>query len=140
MPPSAISIIRLSGSGAKRIALEVTGIKLVPRYAHLCDIKDPLSGEALDRGLVLLFPGPNSFTGEDCAEFHLHGSRAVINAVITALSSQFECRAAKPGEFTRRAFLNGKLDLTNVESLADLIESETEAQRRQALRSMQSAA
>jgi tRNA modification GTPase len=103
------------------------------RVAALRRIKDPGSGEVLDRGLVLWFPGPKSETGEDMAELHLHGGRAVIQGVLGALGAIEGCRLAEPGEFARRAFENGKLDLTGVEGLADLIDAETAAQRRQAL-------
>ena len=101
-------------------------------------LRDPDSGEALDDGLALWFPAPRSVTGEDVAEFHLHGSRAVLAAVMAALRGQ-GLRLAEPGEFTRRAFLNGKLDLTQAEAIADLAAAETEAQRRQALRQLDGA-
>ncbi len=104
---------------------------------HIC-VRDPDSGEALDDGLALWFPGPRSVTGEDVAELHLHGSRAVLAAVIAALR-RLGLRLAEPGEFTRRAFLNGKLDLTQAEAIADLAAAETEAQRRQALRQLDGA-
>ncbi len=91
-------------------------------------------GSAIDRGLVLFFPAPASFTGEDVAELHVHGGRAVVAAILAALGGLPGFRPAEPGEFTRRAFLNGRMDLTEVEGLADLIAAETEAQRRQALR------
>ena len=97
---------------------------------------DPSSGETLDRGLAIWFPGPSSFTGEDVAEFHVHGGRAVIDGVIDALASLDGLRPAEAGEFTRRAFVNGKLDLTAAEGLADLVAAETAAQRRQALRQL----
>jgi tRNA modification GTPase len=100
---------------------------------------DPASGEPIDQGLVLWFPGPGSFTGEDLAELHLHGGRAVREAALEALATLPGLRPAEPGEFTRRAFDAGKLDLAEVEGLADLINAETEAQRRQALRQMQGA-
>ena len=99
-------------------------------------VKDPDTGEALDDGLALWFPGPASVTGEDVAELHLHGSRAVLAAVMTALARR-GLRLAEPGEFTRRAFENGKLDLTQAEAVADLAAAETEAQRRQALRQLE---
>ena len=108
-----------------------------PRAATLATLKDPATGEAIDSGLVLFFPAPRSFTGEDCAEFHIHGGRAVAQRLITTLAGFPGTRAAEPGEFTRRALLNGKLDLVEVEGLGDLIEAETEWQRRQALRQMQ---
>jgi tRNA modification GTPase len=104
-----------------------------PRHASLRKLKHPGSGELLDRGLVLWLPGPASFTGEDMAELHIHSGRAVIGGVIGALQSLPSMRLAEPGEFARRAFENGKLDLTEVEGLADLIAAETEAQARQAL-------
>ena len=103
--------------------------------AHRRCLSDPANGEPLDDGLVLWFPAPNSATGEDVAEFHLHGSRAVLAAFIEVLS-RLGLRLAEPGEFTRRAFLNGKLDLTQAEAIADLAAAETEAQRRQALRQL----
>jgi len=106
-----------------------------PRVARHVRLRDPENGAALDDGLALWFPGPNSVTGEDVAELHVHGSRAVLAAVMAALSRR-GLRLAEPGEFTRRAFLNGKLDLTQAEAVADLAAAETEAQRRQALRQL----
>jgi tRNA modification GTPase len=106
-----------------------------PRRAERRRLVDPETGEQLDDGLVLWFPGPNSATGEDVAEFHLHGSRAVLAAVMGTLG-RLGLRLAEPGEFTRRAFLNGKLDLLQAEAIADLTAAETEAQRRQALRQL----
>ncbi len=106
-----------------------------PRVAQRRRLVDPQNGDALDDGLVLWFPGPRSATGEDVAELHLHGSRAVLAAVMQALA-RFGLRLAEPGEFTRRAFLNGKLDLLQAEAIADLAAAETEAQRRQALRQL----
>jgi tRNA modification GTPase len=109
-----------------------------PRVARHVRLRDPDSGEALDDGLALWFPGPRSVTGEDVAELHLHGSRAVLGAVMAVLRRR-GLRLAEPGEFTRRAFLNGKLDLTQAEAVADLAAAETEAQRRQALRQLDGA-
>lgn len=109
---------------------------LRPREAHLRRIRHPNTGEILDDALVVWFPAPRSFTGEDVLEIHCHGGRAVVNAVFGALTSFDKVRPAEAGEFTRRAFEAGRLDLTEVEGLADLISSETEAQRRQALRQM----
>jgi tRNA modification GTPase len=106
-----------------------------PRVARRAWLADPATGERLDDGLVLWFPGPSSATGEDLAEFHLHGSRAVLAAVMRVLG-RLGLRLAGPGEFTRRAFLNGKLDLLQAEAVADLAAAETEAQRRQALRQL----
>lgn len=123
----------MSGPGV-RFGLE-TLIRTVPepRYATLRAIRDS-EGAILDRGLVIFFPSPRSFTGEDMAELHLHGGRAVVAAVLEALGRLDRFDAAEPGEFTRRAFEHGRLDLTQVEGLADLVMAETEAQRRQALR------
>ena len=109
-----------------------------PRTARHVRVRDPDSGEALDDALALWFPGPRSATGEDVAELHLHGSRAVLAAVMAVLRRR-GLRLAEPGEFTRRAFLNGKLDLTQAEAVADLAAAETEAQRRQALRQLDGA-
>jgi tRNA modification GTPase len=106
-----------------------------PRVARHVRLRDPDSGEELDDGLALWFPAPHSVTGEDVAELHVHGSRAVLAAVMAALG-RLGLRLAEPGEFTRRAFLNGKLDLTQAEAIADLAAAETEAQRRQALRQL----
>jgi tRNA modification GTPase len=113
----------------------LTGKLPPPRVARRVRLRDPDSGDELDDGLVLWFPAPRSLTGEDVAELHLHGSRAVIAAVMAALRGR-GLRLAEPGEFTRRAFLNGKLDLTQAEAVADLAAAETEAQRRQALRQL----
>jgi tRNA modification GTPase len=131
---AGIAVIRISGTAAG-VALTALGCAMPPpRRAVRARLADPATGETLDDALVLWFPAPASFTGEDVAELHLHGGRAVIAGVIGALSRLADTRPAEPGEFTRRAFGNGKLDLTAAEGLADLIEAETEAQRRQALR------
>ena len=133
VPPAGVAVIRLSGAGV-RFGLETLVDSVTePRRATLRSVHDR-EGEIIDRGLVLFFPGPASFTGEDVAELHLHGGRAVIAAVLLTLSSLPGFRAAEPGEFTRRAFANQRMDLTQVEGLADLVAAETEAQRRQALR------
>ncbi|XP_017334070.1 tRNA modification GTPase GTPBP3, mitochondrial isoform X1 [Ictalurus punctatus] len=133
-----VAVVRVSGPDATGAVRALTGLKraLIPRTALLRNITHPASKELLDRGLVLWFPGPHSFTGEDSAEFHIHGGPAVINGVLQALGSLPGLRPAEAGEFTRRAFHAGKLDLTEVEGLGDLIHAETEAQRRQALRQM----
>jgi tRNA modification GTPase len=132
-PPAGVAVVRISGPGV-RFGLE-TLIDSIPepRRASLRSIKGG-DGAIIDRGLVLFFPGPASFTGEDVAELHLHGGRAVVAAVLAALSELPGFRPAEAGEFTRRAFANGSMDLTQVEGLADLVQAETEAQRRQALR------
>lgn len=131
--PSAIAIIRVSGPQA-RAAVERLCRKLpAPRVAHVATLRD-LDGSAIDESVALWFPGPHSATGEDVAEFHVHGGRAVIAAMFDALGSIDGLRPAEPGEFTRRAFENGKLDLTEAEGLDDLIHADTDRQRRQALR------
>src|SRR5215471_5881991 len=136
-PPAAIAVIRVSGPAA-RLALErLIGRVPEPRRAALARIHDPASGVLLDEALALWFPGPRSETGEDTAELQVHGGRAVIAAVLAALGRIEGCRPAEAGEFTRRAFENGRLDLTRVEGLADLIGADTEAQRRQALRQLE---
>lgn len=136
---AAVAVIRLSGP-ASRLALESLCPPLpAPRRLALRAIHDPVSGETLDRGLVAFLPGPNSFTGEDMAELQLHGGLAVRRAVLTALARIPGCVPAGPGDFSRRAFLNGRLDLTEAEGIADLVEAETEAQRRQALRQLDGA-
>ena len=131
---SAIAVIRFSGPGAKRALTRLCGLDPQPRFAHYARFRSPDSGETLDRGLALFFPGPASATGEDCAELHLHGGPAVVGGVLAALSREAGLRPAEPGEFARRAFLSGKLDLSQIEALADLIEARTAFQRRQALR------
>jgi len=129
---AAVAVIRISGPATRDMLEAFCGGIPQPRHASLRDIGPPRWSK-LDRGLVLWFPGPASFTGEDMAELHVHGSRAVIGAVVDAVLTLPGTRLAEPGEFARRAFENGKLDLTEVEGLADLIGAETEAQRRQAL-------
>ncbi|KAL1022849.1 hypothetical protein UPYG_G00033270 [Umbra pygmaea] len=134
-----VALVRVSGPASSMVLRNMAGLTQIlpiPRTALLRRITDPHSKELLDRGLVLWFPGPHSFTGEDSAEFHIHGGPAVITAVLQALGSLKGVRPAEPGEFTRRAFHAGKLGLTEVEGLGDLIHAETEAQRRQALRQM----
>jgi tRNA modification GTPase len=135
-PPAAIAVIRVSGPQAGAAAQALAGKLPEPRRAMLARLRDPKSGEALDEALVLWFPAPRSETGEDMAELQLHGGRAVIAAVLAALGRLPGCRPAEAGEFTRRAFINGKLDLARVEALADLIGADTEAQRRQAYRQL----
>ncbi|KAG9266746.1 tRNA modification GTPase GTPBP3, mitochondrial [Astyanax mexicanus] len=134
-----VAVVRVSGPAAGGALRSVAGLSHAlpaPRTALLRSILNPQTNEVLDRGLVLWFPGPHSFTGEDIAEFHIHGGPAVINGVLQALGSLPGLRPAEAGEFTQRAFHAGKLDLTEVEGLGDLIHAETEAQRRQALRQM----
>ena len=130
-PPAAIAVVRMSGPRAGDALKALAGKLPEPRKAGLARVRDPHSGEVIDEALALWFPGPNSETGEDIAELQLHGGRAVIAAVLGALGRIEGLRPAEAGEFTRRAFENGRLDLTAVEGLADLIGAETEAQRRQ---------
>ncbi|HEV2336283.1 MAG TPA: tRNA uridine-5-carboxymethylaminomethyl(34) synthesis GTPase MnmE [Stellaceae bacterium] len=132
---AAIAIVRMSGPQSGPALAALAGKLPPPRVARHVRLHDPASGEELDDALALWLPGPASLTGEDVAELHLHGSRAVIAAVMAALGAQ-GLRLADPGEFTRRAFLNGKLDLTQAEAVADLAAAETQAQRRQALRQL----
>ena len=134
---AGVAVLRVSGPGAGPALTALAGSCPPARHARLVRLADPDTGTAIDRGLVLWFPGPASFTGEDMAEMHLHGGRAVVAAAIAALAARPGLRPAEPGEFTRRAFDRGKLDLSEVEGLADLIDAETEAQRRQALRQME---
>ncbi|MBV1702793.1 MAG: tRNA uridine-5-carboxymethylaminomethyl(34) synthesis GTPase MnmE [Hyphomicrobiales bacterium] len=130
---AAIAVVRVSGPAAG-VAIELfTGRGVKPRMAALRKFCDPDSGLVIDEGLVLWFPGPHSFTGEDSVEFQLHGGRAILSAMLAALGRMRGLRPAEPGEFTQRAFANGKMDLTQVEGLADMIDSETERQRRQAV-------
>lgn len=133
---AAIAVLRLSGPEAgAAVAGLCGGVLPAPRHASLRRLRDA-SGVPLDKALVLWFPGPSTYTGEDCAELHLHGGRAVIDGVADALT-QAGLRPAEPGEFTRRAFLNGRMDLVEAEAVYDLIAAETEAQRRQALRQLE---
>jgi tRNA modification GTPase len=135
-PPAAIAVVRVSGPRAG-IALEkLIGRLPEPRKAVLARVRDPASGEIIDEALALWFPAPRSETGEDVAELQLHGGHAVIAGVFDALAMIEGCRPAEAGEFTRRAFENGRLDLTAVEGLADLIAAETPAQRRLAFRQL----
>jgi tRNA modification GTPase len=135
-PPSAIAVVRVSGAKAGVALEKLSGSLPEPRQAKLGRVRDAATGDVLDEALLLWFPAPHSETGEDVAEFQLHGGPAVIAGVFDALGKIEGCRPAEAGEFTRRAFENGKLDLTAVEGLADLIAAETPAQRRQAFRQL----
>jgi len=132
-PPAAVSIIRIGGPRAHEAAKSIAGSLPEPRMAAVRELRHPDSGELLDKALVLRFDGPASSTGEDIVEFQCHGGRAVVDALLRALASIEGLREARPGEFTRRAFENGRIDLTEAEGLADLIEAETEGQRKAAL-------
>lgn len=135
---AGVSVFRLSGPQARTALETLTGKGApVPRMAVLRTLRDPASQETLDHALALYFPAPHSFTGEDVVELHTHGGRAVLQAMTEALSALPGLRMAEPGEFSRRAFLNGKMDLTAAEGIADLVHAETAAQHRQALRMVQ---
>lgn len=131
-PPAGVGVIRVSGPAAREAVLALSGRVPEPRRASLARLRGP-DGAVLDEALVLWFPGPGSATGEDLAEFHCHGGRAVIAAVEGALASLRRFRRAEPGEFTRRAFANGRIDLAEAEGLGDLLAAETELQRAAAL-------
>jgi len=130
-PPAGVAVVRISGPGAEAALAALVGRLPEPRVATLANPR--WRGERLDRALVLRFPGPRSATGEDVAELHLHGGRAVVAAVLEALAGIEGLRPAEPGEFTRRAFENGRIDLAEAEGLADLLAAETQSQRRAAL-------
>ena len=132
---AAVAMVRVSGPAAGAALCRLTDGKLPPpRHAELCRLADPKSGDEIDRVLVLWFPAPASYTGEDVVEFHVHGGRAVTAALLAALGALEGLRPAEAGEFSRRSFEHGKLDLTVAEGIADLVDAETEIQRRQALR------
>ncbi len=137
--PSGIAIVRISGSETLKICQNLTKSKDInPNEVNFCKFYDPNNGNVIDpEALLLWFPGPNSYTGEDLAELQIHGSNAVINALLRVLSEQKNCRLAEPGEFTKIAFQNDKIDLLKAESIGDLIHSETELQRQQAIKLVQ---
>ena len=132
-PPAAVSVIRISGPSATAAAAQIAGTLPEPRTAAVRVLRDPASGDMLDEAVVLLFLAPASATGEDIVEFQCHGGRAVVDSLLRSLGSIKGLRLALPGEFTRRAFDSGRIDLTEAEGLADLIEAETESQRKAAL-------
>lgn len=134
---SAVAIVRISGPRTYPALLDLMASVPAPRHAGLRTIRRSAGGAVIDHALVLWFPSPASFTGEDCGELHLHGGRAIVELVLRRLSAVPGLRVADPGEFTQRAFLNGRLDLTQAEGLADLIDSETELQQLQAMRQFQ---
>ena len=134
---SGLAVIRISGKDTKKVIKYLTGKNLPkPRVATLRKIIGKNNSELIDEGIILWFPGPQSYTGEDMAELHIHGSRAVINAIHDIISNIKNCRMAEPGEFTKIAFQNGKINLLKAESISDLIASETEIQRNQAIKIM----
>lgn len=137
---SGVAIIRISGDKALdclKYLITDSSSNLEPRKAYLKTLTNPNTNQIIDKAVILIFPAPNSFTGENIVELHIHGSRAVINILIKLLSSFDNYRLANPGEFSKRSFLNGKMDLTAAEGLADLIESETLVQQQQAMKQMQ---
>ena len=136
---AGVAVIRISGPAAGSVLDLMAAPRPKPRFAAYRRVRHPQTAEVLDDGLALWFAGPRSETGEDMAELQVHGGRAVVAAVLEAIGTIAGCRLAEPGEFARRAFENGKLDLTGVEGLADLIDAETAAQRRQALRQAEGA-
>ncbi len=138
---AGVAVFRVSGTQARQAIIKLCQPNDVPnpRRASLRAIHHPATHEKIDQGLILWFPAPHSFTGEDVVEIHAHGGRAVTSALTEALRDLPDFRLAEPGEFTRRAFENGKLDLTEAEAIADLVDAETEAQRRQALRQFEGA-
>jgi tRNA modification GTPase len=134
---SGIAVVRISGEETKNVIKFLTGKELpVPRVATLRKINKINTSELIDESIILWFPGPESYTGEDMAEIHVHGSKAVVDALHSSLSDIKNCRLAEPGEFTKLAFQNGKINLLKAESIADLISSETEIQRQQAIKIM----
>ena len=136
--PSGIAIIRLSGKDTLKICQVITKENIIKnKEVNLFKFYDPSTNNLIDEGLLLFFQSPNSYTGDDLAEFHIHGSNAVITLFLDVLSKQANCRMAEPGEFTKIAFQNNKIDLLEAESIGDLIHSETELQRQQALRFIQ---
>ena len=134
---SGVAIIRISGSQTEKIIRDMTnGSFPRPRVATLKKINKINTNELIDEGIIIWFPAPESYTGENMAEFHVHGSRAVINQIHSSISKIEDCRLAEPGEFTKIAFQNGKINLLKAESISDLISSETEIQRQQAIKIM----
>ncbi len=136
--PSGIAILRLSGKDSLQISKLITKKNNIKsKEVNVCKFHDPSNGKIIDEGLLIWSPGPNSYTGEDLAEFHTHGSNAVIEQFLKVLGKQNNCRLAEPGEFTKLAFQNNKIDLLEAESIGDLINAETELQRQQAIKLIQ---
>ena len=134
---SGVAVVRVSGKETAEVVKKLTGEKLPsPRVATLKKFNKIDTNELIDEGVIIWFPGPNSYTGEDLAEFHVHGSRAVVSALHSSISKIKNCRLAEPGEFTKIAFQNGKINLLKAESIEDLVSSETEIQRKQAIKIM----
>ena len=134
---SGVAIIRISGPEASNVIKSLTGKEITkPRMATLRKINNINTFELIDEGIIIWFPGPDSYTGEDMAEIHVHGGKAVVLAIQKEISKIENCRLAEPGEFTKLAFQNGKINLIKAESIADLISAETEIQRLQAIKIM----
>ena len=134
---SGVAIVRISGSDASNVIKSLTGMEIPkPRMATLRKINNINTSELIDEGIIIWFPGPKSYTGEDMAEIHIHGGKAVVLAVQNEIAKVKNCRLAEPGEFTKLAFQNGKINLLEAESIADLISAETEIQRLQAVKIM----
>ena len=134
---SGVAVVRVSGKETAEVVKKLTGEELPsPRVATLKKFNKIDTNALIDEGVIIWFPGPNSYTGEDLAEFHVHGSRSVIEALHSSISKFETCRLAEPGEFTKIAFQNGKINLLKAESIADLVSSETEIQRQQAIKIM----
>jgi tRNA modification GTPase len=135
---SSVAIVRVSGAQAAKSLRQLTGREApAPRIATLSILADPGAGELIDHAVVIYFQAPKSYTGEDVVEYHLHGGKAVVDSLLAALAAQEDHRLAEPGEFTRRAFENGKMDLTEAEAVADLVNAETQAQKVQAISQME---
>ena len=134
---SGVAVVRISGPASQKVLKLLTQQKLpTPRVATLRKINNINTSELIDEGLILWFPGPQSYTGEDMVEIHVHGGKAVVEALLKTLSNIKDCRFAEPGEFTKLAFQNGKINLLKAESIGDLISAETEIQRSQAIKMM----
>ncbi len=135
---SSVAIVRVSGANAAKSLRQLTGREShAPRMATLSMLADPAAGELIDHAVVVYFQGPKSYTGEDVVEYHLHGGKAVVDSLLSALAAHEDHRLAEPGEFTRRAFENGKMDLTEAEAVADLVNAETQAQKLLAIAQME---
>ena len=135
---SGIAIIRISGPDVSKVIKLITNQEIpIPRKATLRKINNINTSELIDEGIIIWFPGPDSYTGEDMAEIHVHGGKAIVLAIQNEISKFKNCRLAEPGEFTKLAFQNGKINLLKAESIADLITAETEIQRSQAVKIMQ---
>ena len=135
---SGVAIVRVSGPEASTVIKSITGKAIPkPRMSTLRKINNINTSKLIDEGIIIWFPGPESYTGEDMAEIHIHGGKAVIQAIHETISKVKNCRLAEPGEFTKLAFINGKINLLKAEAIADIISAETEIQRLQAVKIME---